>query len=132
MAPNARAPEGAIRDGNGWPKSGDMDPRSRPDPVRQDIARDGTLLLTATATTRLGYDSRADASATAAREQAMNAATETTIRLLYRSEDGTIEDGQRDCSIAEFAGVLPSIGDQILDPGVLSGLPRSELATAAY
>lgn len=57
----------------------------------------------------------------------MNAATETTIRLLYRRGDGTIEDGQRDCSLAEFAGVMPTIGDQILDPGVLSGLARSEL-----
>jgi hypothetical protein len=43
------------------------------------------------------------------------------------NEGGTIEDGKRDCSLAEFAGVLPSIGDQLLDPGVLSGLARDEL-----
>jgi hypothetical protein len=50
----------------------------------------------------------------------------STVRL-RRSEDGTIEDARQDCSLAEFAGVLPSIGDQILEAGVLSGLARNEL-----
>lgn len=57
----------------------------------------------------------------------MSTGSEMTIRLLYRREDGTIEDAQQDCSLAEFAGVLPSIGDQILEAAVLSGLARNEL-----
>lgn len=57
----------------------------------------------------------------------MNTENEMTIRLLYRTKDGTIEDGGHDCGLKQFAGVLPSIGDQILDAGVLSGRARDEL-----
>jgi hypothetical protein len=49
---------------------------------------------------------------------------EITIRIYFRDENGSIEDGERDCGIGEFGGVLPSTGDLILNPGVLSGLDR--------
>ncbi len=52
-----------------------------------------------------------------------------TIRLHYRRKNGEIEDAQHDFVLAEFAGMLPSIGDQILHPGVQSGLPRDELSS---
>jgi hypothetical protein len=57
----------------------------------------------------------------------MSATNEITVRLHYRRADGTIEDAQQDYGLADFAGVLPSIGDQILDPGVVSGRKRDEL-----
>lgn len=53
--------------------------------------------------------------------------SEITIRLHYRRQDGAIEDAQHDFTLAEFAGALPSIGDDILYPGVLSGVLRDEL-----
>lgn len=57
----------------------------------------------------------------------MSATNEITIRLLFHRADGTIEDAQQDYSLADFAGVLPTIGDQILDPGVVSGRKRDDL-----
>lgn len=51
---------------------------------------------------------------------------ELTIRLHYVESDGTIRDAQMDYGIESFAGVLPSIGDEILDPGVLQGKDRRD------
>lgn len=57
----------------------------------------------------------------------MSAENELTIRLHFQREGGAIEDAEHDFRLAEFAGILPSIGDQILYPGVRSGLARDEL-----
>ncbi len=48
-----------------------------------------------------------------------------TIGLHIRYEDGTIGDAEHAYSLADFAGVLPMIGDEILDPGVAAGQDRS-------
>jgi hypothetical protein len=53
--------------------------------------------------------------------------SEMTIRLHYRRNKGQVEDAQHEFSLADFAGVLPAIGDTILHPGVVSGLPRDHL-----
>ncbi|HBF28124.1 MAG TPA: hypothetical protein DDW73_00610 [Rhizobium sp.] len=51
---------------------------------------------------------------------------DVTIRIYCRDKDGKVEDGSHDCSLSEFTGFLPSIGDTIVDPGVLQGLDRRE------
>jgi hypothetical protein len=50
---------------------------------------------------------------------------EMTIRICIRGSDGQIADAQLDCLLSDFAGVLPSIGDSYLAPGVLQGKDRS-------
>ena len=47
-----------------------------------------------------------------------------TIRIYFRNSDGTVEDGQQDCGLQNFGGVLPAIGDRILDSGVPQGRDR--------
>ena len=49
-----------------------------------------------------------------------------TIRILHRLPDGILEDGGGDFDLASFAGVVPMIGDQILDPGVIQGRDRRD------
>ncbi|KKX29339.1 hypothetical protein [Rhizobium sp. LC145] len=49
-----------------------------------------------------------------------------TVRIYFRGPDGKVEDGRQDYGLEDFAGFLPSIGDTILNPGVLQGLDRSE------
>lgn len=55
--------------------------------------------------------------------------SDSTIRLLNRREDGTIWDARRDCSQREFAGVFPSIGDQILSRSGRNELRNRRLLT---
>ncbi|MEP9372564.1 hypothetical protein [Mesorhizobium sp. KR1-2] len=53
---------------------------------------------------------------------------DVTIRIYFRSPDGAVEDGQHDFDFSSFGGVLPSIGDCILNPGVIHGRDRREPA----
>jgi hypothetical protein len=46
------------------------------------------------------------------------------IRIYFRETDGTLEDSQQEFGIESFAGVIPAIGDMIVDPGVSQGLKR--------
>jgi len=48
------------------------------------------------------------------------------IRIYFREPDGTLEDSQQEFGIESFAGVIPAIGDMIVDPGVLQGLNRHD------
>ncbi len=48
------------------------------------------------------------------------------IRIYFRQADGTLEDSQQEFGVESFAGVIPAIGDMIVDPGVLEGLNRHE------
>jgi len=48
------------------------------------------------------------------------------IRIYFRATDGTLEDSQQEFGVESFAGVIPAIGDMIVDPGVLQGLNRHE------
>jgi hypothetical protein len=48
------------------------------------------------------------------------------IRIYFRETDGTLEDSQQDFGVESFAGVIPAVGDMIVDPGVLQGLNRHE------
>lgn len=48
------------------------------------------------------------------------------IRIYFRNADGTLEDSQQEFGVESFAGVIPAIGDMIVDPGVLQGLNRRE------
>jgi hypothetical protein len=50
--------------------------------------------------------------------------SETTIRILQRDKGGYIEDLVEDFSTYDFAGIIPSVGDRILNPGVAGGLER--------
>ena len=52
----------------------------------------------------------------------------TFIRIYFRNADGRVEDGQHDCDLTNFAGVVPQIGDQILASGVLQGRDRADPA----
>lgn len=47
-----------------------------------------------------------------------------TIRIHFRSADETIEDGLLDFGLSDFGGILPAVGDRILNPGVLQGRDR--------
>jgi len=49
------------------------------------------------------------------------------IRIYFRGADGTLEDSQQEFGVESFAGVIPAVGDMIVDPGVLQGLNRHEL-----
>lgn len=49
---------------------------------------------------------------------------DVTIRIYFRDGAGKIEDGQQDYSLSDFAGVLPTRGDTIVNPGVVQGLDR--------
>ena len=49
-----------------------------------------------------------------------------SLRILFREPDGSIVDGQVEYEPIDFAGVVPSIGDTVLDPGVAAGLERGE------
>jgi hypothetical protein len=46
------------------------------------------------------------------------------IRILHRGPDGTISDGSHDFDPEHFGGLVPTIGDTILNPGVLQGEDR--------
>lgn len=48
------------------------------------------------------------------------------IRIYFRATDGTLVDSQQEFGVESFAGVIPAIGDMIVDPGVLQGLNRHE------
>jgi len=47
-----------------------------------------------------------------------------TIRIYHLNADGTTEDAGIDYTLAELGGMVPSVGDVILDPGVPQGLDR--------
>jgi hypothetical protein len=51
---------------------------------------------------------------------------DVTIRIHLLTEIGTIEDTQNDYDLSSFGGFLPSVGDVVLDPGVLMNLDRRE------
>ena len=50
---------------------------------------------------------------------------ELTIRIYERAADGEYVDRRDEYGLEAFGGILPSIGDTILDPGVQVGLDRS-------
>lgn len=54
----------------------------------------------------------------------MTITNDVTIRIHYRLADGSIEDAVQDYGLEHFGGILPSIGDVILEPGVAAGLDR--------
>lgn len=45
----------------------------------------------------------------------------TAVRLLYRDEQGNICDTRGDYDLDDFGGVLPAVGDRIVEPGVAGG-----------
>ena len=49
------------------------------------------------------------------------------IKIYIRTADGSLEDSQQEFGVESFAGVVPAIGDMIVDPGGLEGLNRHEL-----
>lgn len=49
-----------------------------------------------------------------------------SIRIHFKQSSGQIEDGQQDFDLSSFGGVLPAIGDTILDPGVLGSVDRRQ------
>ena len=51
---------------------------------------------------------------------------EVSIRLYVRNADGVIEDSKTDWALENFGGFLPSVGDVVLDPAVLSQRDRSD------
>lgn len=51
---------------------------------------------------------------------------EHSVRIYYTSDDGEWQDGQIDYPLSSFAGVLPAVGDLILEPGVLHGKDRHD------
>jgi hypothetical protein len=52
--------------------------------------------------------------------------SETTIRIYFRDAAGHTEDGKLDMSLKDFGGVVPSLGDTILNPGVPTSLDRQD------
>lgn len=48
----------------------------------------------------------------------------TKVRILHRDPAGKIVDGEVDFDLDQFAGQMPTIGDTIVDPGVLQGQDR--------
>lgn len=48
------------------------------------------------------------------------------IRIYFRESDGTLVDSQQEFGSESFAGIIPAIGDMIVDPGVLQGLDRHD------
>ena len=48
------------------------------------------------------------------------------IRTFFLRATGKIEDSHENYDLSDFAGFLPSIGDTILNPGVVQGLNRSD------
>ena len=52
--------------------------------------------------------------------------SEIGIRILQRDASGNIEDTGEDFSPSDFAGMVPSIGDQILNPGIIGGRRRDD------
>lgn len=52
--------------------------------------------------------------------------SDVTIRIHIRQSDGEIVDTQSDFGLPDFGGVLPSVGDTILDPGVVQGRDRRD------
>jgi hypothetical protein len=51
---------------------------------------------------------------------------EVLIRLFDKQSDGKLKDSGNEYELREFGGQIPSIGDFIVDPGVLSGLNRDD------
>jgi hypothetical protein len=56
-----------------------------------------------------------------------NQMTDVNVRIYYR-QNGTDVDGEATYDLSSFAGVLPAVGDTIVDPGVIGGRDRSEPA----
>lgn len=50
--------------------------------------------------------------------------TDITIRINVRDKTGKTSDAQLDFGLESFAGIIPSIGDTVVDPGVLQDLDR--------
>ncbi len=47
-----------------------------------------------------------------------------SVRLYYVEANGNWQDSGTTMELSDFAGVLPNIGDQFLEPGVVSGSDR--------
>lgn len=52
--------------------------------------------------------------------------TDVTVRIYDQTERGDWTDWQQEYGLESFAGVIPSVGDLILKPGVLQGLDRRD------
>lgn len=50
------------------------------------------------------------------------------IRIYFREADGTLSDSQQDFDPESFGGIVPAIGDMIVEPGVPSFLDRHDPA----
>ncbi|MBB4264807.1 hypothetical protein [Roseospira visakhapatnamensis] len=48
------------------------------------------------------------------------------VRLYIARAGGVVEDGQMDCDLSMFGGLVPAVGDEILDPGVIQGQDRHD------
>lgn len=51
---------------------------------------------------------------------------DVTIRIYYRQPGGEVEDAQEDFGLETFAGILPTIGDTIVNPGASAGIDRGD------
>lgn len=54
--------------------------------------------------------------------------SDISVRLYFRESDGKLVDGQQDFDLSSFAGVVPGVGDLIVEPGVLQGVDRNDPA----
>jgi hypothetical protein len=55
-----------------------------------------------------------------------NNVSELVIRIYYQSSRGSIEDSETDFGLEDFGGLLPAVGDRILDPSTESERERSD------
>lgn len=52
--------------------------------------------------------------------------SEVTVRIYLRNSHDQLDDMSEAFELAQFAGQVPMIGDEILAPGVLDGLDRTD------
>lgn len=50
--------------------------------------------------------------------------TDVHIRIYFREAAGTLVDSQQEFDVGSFAGLVPGVGDMIVNPGVPQGLDR--------
>lgn len=54
------------------------------------------------------------------------------IRIYFRESGGTLADSQQEFGSESFAGVIPTIDDMIVAPGVLQRLNRHARRTVGF
>lgn len=53
--------------------------------------------------------------------------SQSAVIICFRNSDGKIVPDDGSYELSEFAGIVPSIGDRILEPGIRNGLDRHQL-----